>query len=67
MLLKLPADEREHISPPSPGASWELLTVLEEILRARADSEPEKHPPFFFFEDSFPYPFSFKIVCGSDI
>lgn len=56
MLLKLPADEREHISPPSPGASWELLTVLEEILRARADSEPEKHPPFFSLRIPFPIP-----------
>lgn len=67
VLLKLPADDREHTSPPSPGRSWELLTVLEEMLRARANSEPEEHLPPLFFEDSFPHPSSFKIVCGSDI
>lgn len=48
VLLQLPADEREHTSPPSPGGSWELLTVLEEMLRARADSEPQEHLPLLF-------------------
>lgn len=68
--MKLPADEREHtvLPPPSPAGPWELLTVLEEKLRAGDGSEPEDQPlPVFFFEDSFPHPFSFKIVCGSDI
>lgn len=53
VLLKLPADEREHtgLPPPHPLSPWELLTSLEE----GADSEPEE-PFSFFLSLKIPFP-----------